>query len=124
MHKSLLDATAAALRQVLKFEHPADAVLSHYFRDQRALGQHDRAFVAEAVFGVLRHKRTLDALAKEASPRRLLLAWLVKFKGTGAREIEPMLNAGEAAWLKDVKAFPLESLAAPVRAELPDWVHE
>jgi 16S rRNA (cytosine967-C5)-methyltransferase len=124
IYPKLLQSAIEALRLVLKFEHPADAVLSHYFRDQRALGQSDRAFVAEAVFGVLRHKRTLDELTKQASPRRLLLAWLVKFKGTSAREIEPLLQPGEAAWLAEVKAFSLDALPAPLRAELPDWVYE
>jgi len=124
MHTSLLQSAIEALRLVLKFEHPADAVLSHYFRDHRTLGQTDRAFVAEAVFGVLRHKRTLDELTTQASPRRLLLAWLVKFKGTSAREIESVLKPGEAAWLAEVKKFSLENLPAPLRAELPDWVYE
>jgi 16S rRNA (cytosine967-C5)-methyltransferase len=124
MHPKVLQSAIEALRLVLRFEHPADAVLTHYFRDERTLGQRDRAFVAEAVFGVLRHKRSLDALTVQATPRRLLLAWLVKFKGASAREIDPVLQSDEAAWLTDVKAFSLEALAPPVRAELPDWVFE
>ena len=122
--KRTLRSAIEALRLVLRFEHPADAVLSHFFRDQRTLGQHDRAFVAQAVFGVLRHKRSLDALTVQATPRRLLLAWLVKFRGASPREIEPVLQSDEAMWLSEVKAFSLEALAPPVRAELPDWVFE
>ena len=54
-----------ALRAAISFAAPADAVLSRFFRDNPKLGSHDRAFVAEAVFGVLRHKRALDAICVE-----------------------------------------------------------
>ena len=57
---SRLDEAASALSRVLTFEYPADAVLSRYFRDRLALGQQDRAFVAESVFGVLRRKLLLE----------------------------------------------------------------
>jgi len=34
MHpKALLDACAELVRQILKFDHPADAVVSKFFRD-------------------------------------------------------------------------------------------
>jgi len=122
MQKKLFESAAQVLRLVLKFEQPADAVLSLCFRDQRTLGQHDRAFVAEAVFGVLRHKRVLDHLTVQATARRLLLAWLVTFEG--ARDVTPLLKAGEAEWLAQMKSVSLNELPAPVRAELPDWVYE
>ena len=124
MQRKLLDAAAEALTQVLNFEHPADAVLSRYFRDRRALGQHERAFIAEAVFGVLRHKRVLDHLTGGAHPQRLLLAWLVKFQGTGTRELATVLKAGEAEWLEALKAASPDALPPAVRAELPDWIYE
>lgn len=122
--RKLFDAAAEALTQVLKFEHPADGVLSRYFRERRALGQHERAFVAEAVFGVLRHKRVLDHLTGHANPQRLLLAWLVKFQGTGASELASLLSAGETADLEKLAAVSLNALPPAVRAELPDWVYE
>ena len=77
---SRLADAAHALERVLTFEYPADAVLSRYFRDRHALGQHDRAFVAEAVFGVLRRKCLLDHIAPQATPRQLLLLWLTRSK--------------------------------------------
>ena len=49
-----LDAATQALGTVLTFERPADVVLHDFFRSRPALGSHDRAFVAESVFGVLR----------------------------------------------------------------------
>ena len=49
----------AVLGQLLSFDHPADAVVSRYFREHRELGHADRAFVAETVFAVLRRGRSL-----------------------------------------------------------------
>ena len=72
MHpKALLDACADLVAQVLKFDHPADAVVSRYFREHHELGQQDRAFVAEAVFAVLRRRRSLEAAAGSASSEAL-----------------------------------------------------
>jgi 16S rRNA (cytosine967-C5)-methyltransferase len=122
VHPKLLAAAIEALRLVLKFEHPADGVLSHYFRENRSLGQAERAFVAESVFGVLRHKRVLDELVHEATPRRLLLAWLIRFDGKTVRDLTPVLKDAEGGWLDALKTKPVSDLPPAVRAELPDWV--
>jgi len=117
-------ATLDVLHQVLAFEHPADGVLSRYFREQRTLGQSDRAFIAESVFGVLRHKRVLDALGAEGAPRRLLLGWLARFEQAAVSELAPVLKRGESEWLAGVESASLDRLPLAVRAELPDWVYE
>jgi 16S rRNA (cytosine967-C5)-methyltransferase len=117
-----LSSAAEALGLVLKFDRPADAVLSHYFRSRRALGSHDREFVAEAVFGVLRRKRLIDHLAPGADARRALLAWLARAGGRSQRELDPLLDDGDAEWLGRVRAAPLKDLPFEVQAELPDWV--
>jgi len=122
--RKLLDAAAEALAAVLRFDSPADAVLSAYFRAHHALGQHDRGFVADAVFGVLRHKRTLDHLAGDAHPRRLLLAWAARFGSLSVRQLAAVLQPGESAWISELQSAVTDMLPAAVRAELPDWVFE
>ncbi len=119
-----LAAAAEALGLVLKFERPADAVLSHYFRSQRALGSHDRAFVAESVFGLLRRKRLIEHLAPGADARRMLLAWLVRAAGRSLRELGPLLEGDEAEWLASVRAAKPDNLPLGAQAELPDWLVE
>jgi 16S rRNA (cytosine967-C5)-methyltransferase len=116
-------AALEALRAALSFSAPADAVLSRYFRENPQLGSHDRHFVAEAVFGVLRHKFVLDRICTpDPTPRRLLLAWLVR-GGRNVREFEAIVGReDERAWLGQVKAFKNDSLALHEQAELPDWV--
>lgn len=118
-----LEAAIEAATLVLAFEYPADAVLSRYFRQHSALGRADRAFVAEAVFGILRRHRTLEHLYGARDPRQLVLAWLVRIAGRSVRELTPALSDGEAQWLAEQKAKAPGELPVAVRAELPDWIH-
>jgi 16S rRNA (cytosine967-C5)-methyltransferase len=114
----------SALVAVLRFDFPADAILSRYLREHRELGTGDRAFVAEAVFGVLRKKRLLDHLTGEGKARALLLAWLTRLQGLNTRELEPVLRRGDTELVAAIKAAATETLTLAQRAELPDWVAE
>ena len=68
MHpKALLDACSELVRLVLKFDHPADAIVSRFFRDNRGLGPRERATLAETAYTVLRKKLLFDHLAPSGS---------------------------------------------------------
>ncbi|HET9662700.1 MAG TPA: RsmB/NOP family class I SAM-dependent RNA methyltransferase, partial [Burkholderiales bacterium] len=107
---------------VLRFDRPADVVLHEFFRDHPELGSHDRAFVAESVFGVLRHKRLIDHLLPEASPRVQLLAYLTRVAGVSVRELAPVLKRDEADVMSRIKSVEADARSLAVDAELPDWV--
>jgi len=119
----LLAAAEEALGRVLTMTQPADAVLSVYFRAHRELGQHDRAFVAETVFGVLRRRYGLEYHTGAATPRRLLLAWLNRVQGMSLRQLEPLLGRDDALWAAEIKT-QADSAPLPlhVAAELPPWL--
>lgn len=117
-----LNPTIATLEEVLRFDHPADAVLSGRFRAHREHGGRDRAFIAESVYGVLRRKRLLDALTDGGSPRQLLIAWLSRVQGHGLKEFGNQLADAESTWVKSLKARKLDDQPAAVQAELPDWL--
>ncbi|HKA43341.1 MAG TPA: RsmB/NOP family class I SAM-dependent RNA methyltransferase [Burkholderiales bacterium] len=119
-----LSAAFEALERVLAFDRPADAVLHDFFSVRRALGSRDRAFVADAVYGVVRRKRTVDYLAPGGAPRRMLLAYLARVAGLSVRELAPALERGEQTWLAGVKAVSLDALPRAVVSELPDWIFE
>ncbi|WP_153144853.1 RsmB/NOP family class I SAM-dependent RNA methyltransferase [Dechloromonas sp. H13] len=115
----------AVLGLLLRFEHPADAVVSRYFREHRQLGHADRAFVAETVFAVLRRGRSLEArCAGKLSDRNRLLAALAVTRGWSQRELAPVLKASEEEWLAAAKALPEAELPPAVRCDLPDWLYE
>lgn len=114
-----------ALNQVLRFEHPADAVVSHYFREHRELGHADRGFVAETLFAVLRRKRSLEFRCGMAiTPRKLLFLALVMLRGWNQRELQPVLKASEDAWLSSARGMTADDFPPAVRSDLPDWLYE
>ncbi len=118
---ALLQAATQALDLVLDFRRPADAVLSAYFRDNRKLGARDRAFIAEAVFGVLRRYRYLCVVVPAANPRTLIVAWLAKVRGVSGAMLEAWVKPELLRHIRNAKP---DALPLPVAAELPDWVVE
>lgn len=116
----------AAMTALLTFEHPADAVLSHYFRQHRELGHADRGFVADTCYATLRHLRSLSARCPDDAPRSLLLAALLCHLGWNLRELKALLREGEGeeAWLAAAKSARSEDWSAAVRCDLPDWLYE
>jgi 16S rRNA (cytosine967-C5)-methyltransferase len=120
----LLDATAAALALLLEPTGPADALLRAFFRNHHVLGARDRNFVAETCFGVLRHLLALRVLAGAVPPRKVMLAYLVRWGGLNLRELEPSLRGTESGWLASLKALRTEEMPLAARAELPEWVIE
>jgi 16S rRNA (cytosine967-C5)-methyltransferase len=115
----------AVLGQLLRFDHPADAVVSRYFRDHRELGHADRAFVAETVFAVLRRGRSLEARCGEPiTDRKLLLVALAVTRGWSQRELAPVLRPSEEEWLAAAKAMPEADFEPAVRCDMPTWLYE
>ena len=112
------------LGNVVRFEHPADAVLSRYFREHPALGQKDRGLIAESVFGVLRHKRVLECASGKTGAHELLVTWLVRCGDLPLADAAALLKREDSDWLALAKDASAEGLPLPVRAELPDWVYE
>ncbi|WP_313069940.1 RsmB/NOP family class I SAM-dependent RNA methyltransferase [Melaminivora sp.] len=139
MHpKALLDACAELVAQVLTFEHPADAVVSRYFREHRQLGPRERATLAETAYAVLRRKPLLEYLARSGSgPRERRLAILGfaqaldeqerertgRPDARGSRDfLKGALTESERLWLDQCDAVRDEDLLAPHRHNLPDWL--
>ena len=119
-----LEIVIQALRAILPLAHPADTTLRYFFKNER-IGSNERAIVAETSFGVLRHRLLLEvACDGKATPRRMALAYLVKFGGYNLREIQPVLKRDEAEWLATAKGVQYEGQSLSVQAELPEWLIE
>jgi 16S rRNA (cytosine967-C5)-methyltransferase len=117
-----LDLIILALRTILPLEHPADTTLRYFFKNER-IGSNERAIVAETAFGVLRHRLLLEVACEgRATPRRMALAYLVKFGGYNLREIQPVLKRDEDEWLAKAKSTRYEDQTLSVQAELPQWL--
>ena len=118
---TLLQLATQALDLVLDFKYPADKVLSAFFRENKKLGAHDRSFIAEAVFGVLRRYRYLSVVVPAANPRTLVVAWLIKVRGMSGAVLE---NFARPELIAHIRAAKTDNLPLGVAAELPDWVIE
>ncbi|MGB6104744.1 MAG: RsmB/NOP family class I SAM-dependent RNA methyltransferase [Pusillimonas sp.] len=113
------------LGEILQWEYPADAALSHWFRAHPKLGMRDRGEVAEAVFDVLRHLRRYRQFAESGTgPAARRLAIL----GLASVFDKSVLNTGltetEQQWLAHVQSIDVASLSRAVRDSLPDWLDE
>ncbi|MFO1294723.1 MAG: RsmB/NOP family class I SAM-dependent RNA methyltransferase [Rubrivivax sp.] len=124
MHpNALVDLAAELLRGVLRFEQPADAVVSAFFRGHRTLGARERHALAETTYAVLRRRLLFEHLARGgpgAPERRLaLLAW----QGAPA-VLERVLagHEGERQWLAAAQAVDRDALPDKLRHNLPDWL--
>ena len=122
LHAALLRHAETLLAELLTFSSPADQLVSRYFRSHRALGQRDRAFIAETAFAVLRRKRSLEAAAGSAQPRALLLAALLRIQGLSLRALGERLSAEDRAVAERARRVQPETLTEAVRADLPDWL--
>jgi 16S rRNA (cytosine967-C5)-methyltransferase len=125
-----LDLVVQALRTILPLEHPADTSLRYFFQRER-IGSNERELVAETVFGVLRHRLFLEhacadvtPTAEQATPRRMALAYWIRFGGYNLREITPLLKRDEGDWLGKIKGIQLGELSLSIQAELPAWLVE
>jgi 16S rRNA (cytosine967-C5)-methyltransferase len=115
---------ARAIAEIDPLREPADSLLHRFFRRHRAMGQQDRAFIADGVFAFLRRRRSLEALAQTSDPRRLALAATVRELGLGVRELESVLPDADVTWLHAFKARLTTPLPPAVAADLPDWLWE
>lgn len=148
MHpKALVEACTELVRLTLKFDHPADAVVSKFFRDYRktyAFGPRERAALAETVYNVLRNKLRYDHFAPSGSgPKERRLAILgfaqhlkeqapakAAHKSVKHASNNPLdflmgaLNKQEAAWLEACEAVNPADLMDRHRHNMPEWLVE
>jgi len=122
MDSNLMRLTAMALADVMNKPGPADAKLGAFFRNNRELGNKERAFVAESVYGVLRRKALLTHLAGGDDPRKLLLALFLRVQGLSMRDLDASLNKQQKEWAQEIKARSSAGLSPAQQADLPDWL--
>ncbi len=121
MHpNALLDSCSELIKQVLKFDHPADMVVSRHFREQR-LGPRERATVAETIYTVLRKKSLFTNLAQAGSgpiERRLAILGFAAERDF----LMGALNDQEKDWLSRCDQVKPSDLMELHRHNLPQWL--
>ena len=127
MHpKALLEACTELVRLTLKFDHPADAVVARFFRENRTFGPRERTALADTVYAVLRKKLLFDHMAPSGSgPKERRLAILGFAHSTNAQGREFLAGAltdQEAQWLARCDSIQVSDLLERHRHSLPDWL--
>ena len=122
MHpNALLELATELLHQVLQLQHPADGVVSDFFRKHRELGTRDRHALAETTYTVLRQRALLRHLAQsgkgEMERRLAVLGW----QGNEGF-LRAALSDIEQQWLAQVSAVDRTALPEPLRHNLPEWL--
>lgn len=122
----VVDHLAALLARVLRFDGPADAVMSRYFKTHAKLGQRDRALIAEAAFHALRHLATLKWVMQPAlpasAPRLAALVTLARQHGIAALDSRAL--GGDERAVRNALATDVASAPCAVRAEVPLWLFQ
>jgi 16S rRNA (cytosine967-C5)-methyltransferase len=125
-HQSLranqLAGLTEAIARVARLDIPADAALSAFFRTHPEMGQRDRTLIADGAFAYLRRKRSLEALAGGAEPRRLALVVAMRELGHSLRDLGGALRRDEGAWLAGLKENARIANDDAVAADVPDWL--
>lgn len=120
-----INQVASALQQITQWQHPADTVLSNWFKANTKAGGRDRAEIARAVYNVLRHLRRYRQFAQSgqgSNARRLAILGLASFWEID--QLAPGLDSYEQAWLKHVASFKTSDLPLAVQFSVPDWLVE
>jgi 16S rRNA (cytosine967-C5)-methyltransferase len=125
--KALFALCDELLHEVLRFTTPADAVVSSFFRQNRALGARERQTLAETVYEVLRRRAKYQYLARSGhgsiERRLILLAW----QGSEAY-LNAAITEGERTWLDNCRQFdPMKASKghnAALVHNLPEWLVE
>jgi 16S rRNA (cytosine967-C5)-methyltransferase len=122
MHpKALLEASADLVGLVLKFDHPADQVVSRFFRDHREFGPRERATLAETVYTVLRKKLLFDHLSPSGTGSKERRMAILGFHGP--RDfLKSALNDVEKRWLDNCDGVNESDLLERHRHNLPEWL--
>jgi 16S rRNA (cytosine967-C5)-methyltransferase len=122
MHpNALLELATELIYRVLQFQHPADGVVSDFFRQNRTLGTRERHTLAETTYTVLRQRLLYQHLAQsgkgEMERRLAVLAW----QGNEGF-LRAALSETEQQWLAQVSAVDRTALPEKLRHNLPEWL--
>jgi 16S rRNA (cytosine967-C5)-methyltransferase len=121
----VVDHLSWLLGQVLRFDGPADAIMSRFFKEHPQLGSRDRSLIAEGCFHALRHYATLKWQLQPAvavrAPRLAALVTLARQHGLAA--LGPRELRGDERAVRNALAIDLASAPGAVRAELPLWLY-
>ena len=122
----VVDHLAQLLAQVLRFDGPADAVMSRYFRTHPKLGSRDRGLIAEAVFFALRRLASLRWMMEPAHPQRAprLAALITLARQHGMTSLDARALRNDERAVRHALSMRIGSAPRLVQSEAPAWLYQ
>ncbi len=122
----VVDHLSALLAQVLRFDGPADAVMSRYFKQHPRLGSRDRSLIAEGVFHALRRYASLKWMLQPAQPARAprLAALVTLARQHGIAALDARALKGDERAVRHALALDASTAPCAVHAEVPLWLFQ
>lgn len=122
---SLLGHTFELFDTVERDRLPADQVVDRFFRARRYLGSTDRRFIAEAVYGMLRHKLLIHTLFQSGlqelnghntstNLRSSLGLYFVYLLAVEKKDVSVVAETLGSYWKVQFPSVPLERIAAAI----------
>jgi len=109
------------MEQVFRFDHPADAVLARFFRENRSLGSRERATLSDTVYAALRERLKFEWLARSGSGSKWRRLAILGFPGD--RDfLKSALSEPEKVWLDQCARATDDDFLPQHRHNLPDWL--
>ena len=120
----VVDSLAKLLAVLLRFDGPADALMSRHFKMDRQLGPRDRSLVAEAAFDALRRLASLRWILQTADPLRAprLAAMTVLARQHGIAALGARSLRGDERAVRSALGIDLRHAPPAVQAEVPSWL--
>lgn len=118
VYRNLAEAVVAALPEIFENQRVAERVVDYQFRRNPKWGARDRAFIADAIYEIVRWQRLLTVAVGRDDIWALLGAHLTR-RGIGLPPWEEFadLDAAEIS-----RRLADESLPLAIRQSVPDWL--
>jgi 16S rRNA (cytosine967-C5)-methyltransferase len=122
----VVDHLSALLALVLRFDGPADAVMSRYFKQHPKIGQRDRGLIAEATFDALRRLATLGWIMQPAHPSRAprLAALVTLARQHGLNALDGRALRGDERAVRGALGIDITNAPGSIRSEVPLWLFQ
>lgn len=120
LHKNLLDALLFGLSKVFFDKNPAEFTLAKIFKKNKKWGSHDRSFVAEHFYEMIRHKRLIEYRGGFLLQRENIWVFIATHLALQGFEVFSYFPFFDFEKIK--KEENSKDLKRKIRYSIPDWL--
>ena len=122
MNKYIINSCKEILEESFSRNLPADVQLSYFFKKNKNLGSHDRSYIADLYYGVIRNKILLEEIVGNTNLNKMILIYLLVISGKSIKDMSVFLSNVEIEWLKEKKKNKINISSWSTKLSLPNWI--